>query len=508
MKKLFYFLFFNFNIWNYGYSQIFTENFETFDPRYGTNVINAAWQCPSISFRTNNLNIDCLANWRTLAGTPALVNGPKNICGILPVAQTSYLSMWSGRTDSANTIGEAAYTNAISLLPNTAYSITYLIQVLAPAKLTDPVPTSAEFNIRLANNLNPFYYTNQGNCGTQMPNIDNTFNVDNYSLDVMGKPWKQRTINFTTDNNLYNQVLFFPTSKGRVNTQINIQIDDITIVRCNYKTSLNNIIYNDFNTALPFQSIAQNQIYANGSVVINSIDTKEFIAGNEVRLDSDFTVEEGANFEAKIEQICSTSSISSDDIFVYIPNIMTRNCDGVGDTWVVMDGNRALGPLYTKGFNLKIYNRWGNMVHSETRYQSSTTLFGGDIQWNGAGVPNGVYYYELELYNCYDDLKLYKGTISILGDCQNGKSISNIEEKEFDKISTYPNPSTGQFIISAPEAIDKVVIYNSFGEEVKANIANLDDKTIQVDVTDHKVGIYLIRLRSGNEWMDKKIVIE
>lgn len=506
MKKLIYILCLYLCMLNTLQAQIFQENFETFDPRYGTNVVND-YQCPSISFLINrNTRIDCLTNWRTLTGTPSLGLDYKNICGFAP-SRSNCLSMWSGRTNESQTIGESAFINSIQFMPNTEYSITYSIKVKSPIRSTAPVPTSATFNIWLTNNLNASYYSNQGSCGSQFPININFISVESLNLNTKGSDWTTRTVNFTTDNNSYNQILFFPVSAGATNTQTDVQIDDITINRCDYKTSSYNIKYTSSNTPIPFQTVALNSIIANGNSGINYQNSKEFIAGKEIVLENAFTVEEGASFDAKIEKICLNNSVNTNEISVFIPNVMTRNCDGINDSWVVMDGNKDFGPLYAIGFNLKIYNSWGGLVYSDGRNQTSF-IFGGDIQWDGNDVVNGEYYYELELYSCTNTVKFYKGYITIIGDCVNKKNEAINTKKDSIKITIYPNPSNGKFMISSAENIEEVIIYNSFGEDVKANITNLNDKSIQVEVTNHKVGIYLVRLRTGKEWIDKKVIIE
>jgi gliding motility-associated-like protein len=62
-----------------------------------------------------------------------------------------------------------------------------------------------------------------------------------------------------------------------------------------------------------------------------------------------------------------------------IPNIITPNGDGLNDTFAP----RALGALIV---NLKIYNRWGQVIYQQDDYKDT---------WNGGNLSAGTYYYLL-----------------------------------------------------------------------------------------------------------------
>ena len=92
------------------------------------------------------------------------------------------------------------------------------------------------------------------------------------------------------------------------------------------------------------------------------------------------------------------------------PNVITPNGDGKNDAFKPF--NEV--PFISEA-NLQIYNRWGKRV-----YRDETSP---KINWNGTDslgeiLPNGVYYYQLEVtYKLLDSNKVvnkYKGTITIL----------------------------------------------------------------------------------------------
>lgn len=86
-----------------------------------------------------------------------------------------------------------------------------------------------------------------------------------------------------------------------------------------------------------------------------------------------------------------------------IPNTFTPNGDNLNDSWKIPDIE-----LYPKN-KLTIYNRYGFLLESYEPYSPSTQWAG---IWQGAALPEGVYFYVLELND--SENTIYKGTISIV----------------------------------------------------------------------------------------------
>ncbi|MES2387943.1 MAG: gliding motility-associated C-terminal domain-containing protein [Bacteroidota bacterium] len=65
-------------------------------------------------------------------------------------------------------------------------------------------------------------------------------------------------------------------------------------------------------------------------------------------------------------------------------NVLTPNGDGLDDCFSLagLPEGSCLDPFS----EIKIYNRWGKPVFSNTR---------NNFCWDGAGMPAGVYYYTL-----------------------------------------------------------------------------------------------------------------
>jgi len=79
----------------------------------------------------------------------------------------------------------------------------------------------------------------------------------------------------------------------------------------------------------------------------------------------------------------------------FIPNVITPNGDGKNDTFVVQGVEE-----HTLG--MKIFNRWGKIVYQSALY---------DNGWSAAGMPAGLYYYQL---TSSQTQKGYKGWVEVI----------------------------------------------------------------------------------------------
>ncbi|MEJ6617239.1 MAG: gliding motility-associated C-terminal domain-containing protein [Crocinitomicaceae bacterium] len=82
-----------------------------------------------------------------------------------------------------------------------------------------------------------------------------------------------------------------------------------------------------------------------------------------------------------------------------ISNVCTPNDDGSNDTWKVSDLTQI------NGCNVKIFNRWGQLMYDTDDYQNDW-----DGTKNGEILPDGVYYYGI---SC-DDEREYQGVINLM----------------------------------------------------------------------------------------------
>lgn len=65
--------------------------------------------------------------------------------------------------------------------------------------------------------------------------------------------------------------------------------------------------------------------------------------------------------------------------FLYIPNVFTPNNDNVNDQFRIQNLNPTI-------WRLEVHNRWGKQVYISEPYENN---------WDGSGLPDGIYYYQL-----------------------------------------------------------------------------------------------------------------
>ena len=79
-----------------------------------------------------------------------------------------------------------------------------------------------------------------------------------------------------------------------------------------------------------------------------------------------------------------------------IPNVISPNGDGLNDHWVI-EGIEGME------HTVRVYNRWGQVVMETAEYKNT---------WNGAGAPDGTYFYEIR--SIQPEQRTYTGTLTIL----------------------------------------------------------------------------------------------
>ena len=83
---------------------------------------------------------------------------------------------------------------------------------------------------------------------------------------------------------------------------------------------------------------------------------------------------------------------------IRIPNVISPNGDGVNDKFVIENGK-----LYS--LKLNIFNRWGNQIFESNDYQNN---------WPASDIADGVYFYILTSTNPMQEVKEYKGSVSVV----------------------------------------------------------------------------------------------
>lgn len=98
-------------------------------------------------------------------------------------------------------------------------------------------------------------------------------------------------------------------------------------------------------------------------------------------------------------------AIIQDVVLFYVPNTFTPDGDEFNQSWkLFMKG----GDIY--GFNLKVFNRWGEMV-----WETNDASVGWDGMYNGKPVPQGMYTWRASIKNLNDDARTeHNGTVNVL----------------------------------------------------------------------------------------------
>jgi len=105
---------------------------------------------------------------------------------------------------------------------------------------------------------------------------------------------------------------------------------------------------------------------------------------------------------------CSTSDVVyvKKDCYIDIPNSFTPNGDGVNDYFLP----RQLLASGVVGFNMNIFNRWGEKVF-ETANSNGR---GWDGKFNGKDQPNGVFIYDIKVFMKNGRTEQYTGNVTLL----------------------------------------------------------------------------------------------
>ena len=82
-----------------------------------------------------------------------------------------------------------------------------------------------------------------------------------------------------------------------------------------------------------------------------------------------------------------------------VNEVLTPNGDNINDLWIIYD------LPYYEPVDLSIYNRWGDVIYTNTNYQNTW-----DATFNGNKLPEGTYYY---IVRTKTDV-IFKGSINII----------------------------------------------------------------------------------------------
>ena len=131
-------------------------------------------------------------------------------------------------------------------------------------------------------------------------------------------------------------------------------------------------------------------------------------------------------------------------------------------------------------------------------------LIGGDESLLLVDVTGGVQYW-INIGNASDVADLPEGSFDLTLDGSSGVLVLEIDEEEIiDSVTLYPNPANNIITIRSQEIIDEYGIYNLLGQQVRFGTPNA--KQTIVDVADLDAGVYIVKVKRGEQYGTYKIV--
>ncbi len=88
------------------------------------------------------------------------------------------------------------------------------------------------------------------------------------------------------------------------------------------------------------------------------------------------------------------------------------------------------------------------------------------------------------------------------------RSALGVEDFSLNTAKVYPNPSSGNFIISSNSAVKKLNVYSQIGSFVKTLELEGNSNQVEANLKGLPSGVYLIELQNDQDKAWKKIIIE
>ncbi len=85
--------------------------------------------------------------------------------------------------------------------------------------------------------------------------------------------------------------------------------------------------------------------------------------------------------------------------------------------------------------------------------------------------------------------------------------VLSVDEVSLEKVTVYPNPTTGQFFVNNVENVTSIVVLNSLGQVIES-VENNSKAIVKFNMADRK-GVYFIQLEDGNgNTITKKVIVK
>ena len=98
----------------------------------------------------------------------------------------------------------------------------------------------------------------------------------------------------------------------------------------------------------------------------------------------------------------------SDDSFIEVPTGFSPNGDNRNDRLFVF------GKPGVEIMNFEVFNRWGELIHSDFEFEVNDTSHFWDGTYNGSEVDSGVYVWKIQIKRISGDIEYLEGNVTLL----------------------------------------------------------------------------------------------
>ncbi len=161
-------------------------------------------------------------------------------------------------------------------------------------------------------------------------------------------------------------------------------------------------------------------------------------------------------------------------------------------------------PSYAKGWFVNSYGTWW---HSGSLPGTTTYISRNAYQMNWAILLNSRPLNSGPLANA-TQLLFWNVMPTITKWPDNDLSTGLQDEEEIPGIKIWPNPSDGRFTVTCDTKISSLEIFNLMGIKVYSRTADESENMIDIDISESKGGIYLLRINCGPKAFTSKILIK
>jgi hypothetical protein len=106
--------------------------------------------------------------------------------------------------------------------------------------------------------------------------------------------------------------------------------------------------------------------------------------------------------------------------------------------------------------------------------------------------------------------KCVQGTATS-GNLKSSSSDAGINDSIAHEMTVYPNPTTGKIILSttnSQSAINSISVFNMTGKEVLSRQPASGSQQIDVDLSSQPKGLYILLIKAGETFYQRKIIVE